>query len=316
MKRTLFPSFILFWAVVLVLAVWPAITPHETLVCRVLSLAFLYAVMSMAWNLTALTGLISLGHAAYFGLGAYGVALMDHYGHSNLVWTLSAAALSAGIYGALCAAVFRNLRGATFALVTLASVEIPKVIADNWESITFGSMGLVGIAPLPAIRLAGSTLDLGANMRAQYYALLGVLLAGTWLHHKAIHSRWGWALRAIREDEQAAGVLGVPVHRLRWTAMTLSAVLTGLCGGLYAHLHGFVEPALVFSAHFSALPLVLSILGGRFRWYGPVLGALFLYPLDQFVLHPVLPAGHAAIYGLVIVAAVLFFPKGLGSWSR
>ncbi|ROQ91005.1 branched-chain amino acid ABC transporter permease [Desulfosoma caldarium] len=316
MKKKPFVSSLIFWTVILGLAAWPAVTPHADLVCRVLTMAFLYAVMAMAWNVTALSGLISLGHAAYFGLGAYGAALMDHYGFAHIGWTLTAAALSAGVYGALCAAVFRSLRGATFALVTLAAVDIPKVIADNWESVTFGSLGLVGVAPLPVLRVAGLTLDFASNLLAQYYALLGVLLLGTWVHHKAMHSRWGWALRAIREDEQAAGVLGIPVQALRWSAMTLSAVITGLCGGLYAHLHGFVEPPLVFSAHLSAMPLVLSILGGRFRWYGPALAALFLYPLDQLVLHPVLPAGHAALYGLAIVAAVLFFPQGLGSWKK
>jgi len=315
-KRHPIPSSAVFWAVIVVLAAWPLATAHPQLVCRVFTMAFLYAVVAMAWNLTALSGLISLGHAAYFGLGAYGAALMDHYGSGHLAVTLTAGALAAGIYGALCAAVFRNLRGATFALVTLAAVEIPKVIADNWESVTFGSLGLVGIRPLPVVRVGPVAIDLGGSLTAQYYALLLVLLAGTWIHGKAIHSRWGWALRAVREDEQAAGVLGVPVYPLRWIVMTLSAVLTGLCGGLYAHLHGFVEPPVVFSAHLSAMPLVLSILGGRFRWFGPALGALVLYPLDQLVLHPVLPAGHAAVYGLVIVGSVLFFPNGLGSWKK
>ncbi len=312
LKKKPIPSFLIFWAVILVLALWPLVTAHPQWVCRVFTMAFLYATVAMAWNLTALSGLISLGHAAYFGLGAYGAALMDHYGSGNPAVTLTTAALAAGVYGAVCAAVFRNLRGATFALVSLAAVEIPKVIADNWESVTYGSLGFVGIRPLPLVHMGRVTVDFGGDLTAQYYALLVVLLAGTWVHFKAIHSRWGWALRSIREDEQAAGVLGVPVYPVRWSVMTLSALLTGLCGGLYAHLHGFVEPPVVFSTHLSAMPLVLSILGGRFRWFGPALGALVLYPLDQLVLHPVLPAGHAAVYGLVIVASVLFFPKGLG----
>ncbi len=316
MKRHSIPSSLVFWAVILFLAAWPLATAHPQLVCRVFTMAFLYAAVAMAWNLTALSGLISLGHAAYFGLGAYGAALMDHYGSDHLLVTLTAGAVAAGTYGALCAAVFRNLRGATFALVSLAAVEVPKVIADNWESVTSGSLGLVGIRPLPTVQAGGVAIDFGGNLTAQYYALMLVLLASTWIHFKAIHSRWGWALRSIREDEQAAAVLGVPVHPLRWSVMTLSAFLTGLCGGLYAHLHGFVEPPVVFSSHLSAMPLVLSILGGRFRWFGPALGALVLYPLDQLVLHPVLPAGHAAVYGLVIVGSVLFFPKGLGSTKK
>lgn len=315
-RHVSFPFSLIFWAVILVLVAWPIATPHPELICRVFMMAFLYAVVAMAWNLTALSGLISLGHAAFFGIGAYGVALMDHYGGGKIVWTLTAGAVGAAAYGALCAAVFRNLRGATFALVSLAAVEIPKAVADNWESVTHGSLGIVGIRPLPTIHVFGLPIDFASSITTQYYTLFAVFLAGTWIHHQAIHSRWGWALRAVREDEQAAGVLGVPVYAVQWSAITFSALLTGLCGGLYAHLHGFVEPPVVFSTHLSAMPLVLTILGGRFRWYGPALGTLVLYPLDQLVLHPVLPAGHAAVYGLVIVAAVLFFPKGLGLWKK
>lgn len=96
----------------------------------------------------------------------------------------------------------------------------------------------------------------------------------------------------------------------------LSAFLTALCGGLYAHLIGLIEPALVFNLHLSALPLVLSIFGGRFQYYGPILGALVLYPLDQLLFHSWLPAGHGALYGLVIVVTLLFFPHGIGAWLQ
>ena len=99
-------------------------------------------------------------------------------------------------------------------------------------------------------------------------------------------------------------------------ALCVSAFLTGLCGAVYAHVMGSIEPALVFSLHFSALPLVLSIFGGRYQALGPFLGALILYPADQLLFHSWLPAGHAALYGLVMVVAILFFPHGIGEWIQ
>ncbi|MBZ4659250.1 MAG: ABC-type transporter, integral rane subunit [Desulfacinum sp.] len=300
--------------VVLALGLWPLGGWHTPLVCRVLGFAFLFAVVTVAWNLVALSGLISLGHAAYFGLGAYAAALLDHYTGAQVPVTLAVAGLSAAAYGTVLAVAFQRLRAASYALATLASVEIPKVIADNWESFTFGSLGLVGTRPLPTISVAGFAVDLSRSITGQYYFLMIFLAVACAIHALAIHSRWGWALRAVREDERAAAVLGVDVFATRFSATVLSAALTGVCGGLYAHLMGMTEPALVFNLHISAMPLVFAILGGRFRWYGPAAGALVLYSVDQLVLHPWLPAGHAAVYGLVIMAVLLFFPKGIGSW--
>jgi branched-chain amino acid transport system permease protein len=175
-------------------------------------------------------------------------------------------------------------------------------------------LGIVGISRLPGFELGAIHLPVGETMRSQYYFLFIWMVLVAILHHRAIASRWGWALRAIRENEMAAGVLGVDVFGNRFLALGLSAFLTGVCGGLYAHLMGLIEPAMVFSLQIAAFPLVLSFFGGRFASLGPILGALVLYPLDQLVLQPRLPQGHAAIYGLVIILTIFFFPRGLASW--
>ena len=284
------------------------------MLCRIFGLAFFFATVAIAWNLVALSGWISLGHAAFFGLGAYCTALADGYWQISAPWTLLLSGVCAALFGGICTLVFKNLRGAAFALATLASVEIPKVTIDNWESFTFGSLGVTGIRPLPDIHLGAFQLNFSSDVVAQYYLLFAFLAAAAWIHHHAIHSRWGWSLRAIRENEQAAAVLGVAVLETRLKTMVLSAFLTGFCGGMYAHIMGMIEPPLVFNLHISAMPLVFSILGGRYTWYGPIVGTLILYSTDQLILHPLLPAGHAAVYGLVIVLCILFFPKGLGSW--
>jgi branched-chain amino acid transport system permease protein len=303
-------------ALALFFLLWPIFAQEAHIYCRVFAMAYFYAALAFSWNLYALTGAISLGHAAFFGLGAYGSALASHY------WSLSPFAsifwggFLGAAYGAAWSVIFKNLRGSYLALATLASVEIPRVLIDNWENVTGGSLGHVGITGLPSIGFGEWSLPLGSDLRAQYYFFLIFMASIACIHYKAISSQWGWAIRAVREDETAAASLGVNVFGVRFQALLLSAFLTGVCGGLYAHLIGLLEPSLVFNLHISALPLVLSIFGGRYQAYGPLLGALLLYPPDQLLFHKWLPSGHAVLYGLVIIATVLFFPEGIAAWLK
>ncbi|MEJ5330292.1 MAG: branched-chain amino acid ABC transporter ATP-binding protein/permease [Desulfobaccales bacterium] len=295
------------------LAVWPLFgrwPVGET----VLGLACFYGAVAVAWNLYALTGAISLGHSAFFGLGAYGSALLCHHLGWSPAVTVPVGALVAVLYAGLWCLGFARLRGVYLGLATLAAVEVPRVIIDNWNSLTLGSQGLVGIPPLPTLTLGPLTLALGADTRAQYFLLLTLLAVSLLLHRGALTSRWGWAWRAVRENETAAGLVGVPVWRHRSLALLLSAALTGFLGAIYAHLLGILEPPLVFTLHISAMPLVFSIFGGRYHLLGPALGALLLYPLDQLVLRPWLPTGHAAVYGVMVILAILFFPRGVAAW--
>jgi branched-chain amino acid transport system permease protein len=309
-------STVLICALMSALLLWPVLFPDSSLYYRVMGMACLYGALAFSWNIFALTGAISLGHAAFFGLGAYGSALFSRYFLWSPFLTILLGGALAAAYGFLWHAAFRGLRGAPFALVSLASVEIPKVIIDNWDSLTFGSLGLVGIAGLPFVNSLGPGSDIEASLRAQYCLLLLFVLLVAFIHAKAVSSTWGWAIRSVREDATAASTLGLNVSLTCLGALSLSGFLTGLCGALYAHMMGAVEPALVFSLHFSALPLVLSIFGGRFQVFGPLLGALIIYPVDQLLFHSWIPAGHAALYGLAIVVTILFFPHGVGEWIQ
>jgi len=299
-----------------VLMLWPLFVPGGDLYCRVLGWSFFFAALALAWNILALTGSISIGHTAFFGLGAYTSALMSHYTHLSPFICVILGGASGMVYGALWHFVFKPLRGARFALATLASVEIPRVIVDNWEGLTFGSLGLVGIEAFSGVQPGGMDLSPGESLKSQYYLLLFMMASYLLIHHRAVRSRWGWAMRAVREDETAAGSIGVPVHRIRFCAVTFSAALTGICGAVYSHLMGLIEPSLVFSLHLSAMPLVLSIFGGRYQIAGPVLGSLILYPLDQLFFHAWFPSAHAALYGLVIVLTLIHFPSGIGTWLQ
>lgn len=300
----------------LVLIGWPLSGLSTDTHHRVLGMAFFYGALSAAWNLSALTGAVSLGHAAFFGLGAYAAGVAGHYWQLSPFLGILLGGFLGGLYACLWAVLFRNLRGARLALASLASVEIPKTIADNWDSLTGGSLGLVGIRTLPTLRLGTWEIAWGIDLKAQYFLLLAFMIVMAVVHSRSIRSRWGWAIRCVRENETAAASLGVDVAAVRAQAMVLSGFFAGLCGGLYAHLMGLIEPGLVFSLHLSAMPLVLSLFGGRYEAFGPLLGALVLYPLDQLLFHSLLPVGHAGLYGLVIIASFFFFPQGIAAWFR
>ena len=298
------------------MALWPLLFPDASLYYQVFGVACLYGTLALAWNLYALSGAISLGHAAFFGLGAYGSALLDHYWHWPTVATILLGPLASLMFALAWSLFFRRLRGVYLGLASLAAVEIPKVIIDNWDDLTFGSMGMTGLSRLPTLTWGGWQVNLGTDLKAQYYLMLLVVLATAMLLKLTMESRWGWALRALKENETAAAAIGIDVTRERTKALMGSAYLTGICGALFAHQLGLVEPPLVFSLHISALPLIFSIFGGLSRFYGPVLGALILYPLEQLVFQPLFPRGHAGIYGVVIILTILFFPQGIAVWKK
>ncbi len=299
---------------VLLLAVWPLIFRNQVQFHQVLGMTCLYAILALAWNIYALSGAISLGHTAFFGLGAYASALLNHHYHWSPLCTMPLGALAAVVFAVFWSLGFRRLRGVYLGLASLAAVEIPKTIVDNWDQLTYGSMGIVGLDRLPTLTIGGVEMDFGLNVTAQYYLLLGIMLLALLLHWKCIRSRWGWTLRVIRENETAAAALGIDSNRERAKALMLSSYLAGIAGALYAHIMGLVEPALVFNLHLSVLPLVFSIFGGSTMVFGPVLGALILYPLEQLFLMPLFPMGHSALYGLVIILTIFFFPKGIAAW--
>ncbi len=298
------------------MALWPLLFPDASLYYQVFGMACLYGTLALAWNLYALSGAISLGHAAFFGLGAYGSALLDHYWHWPTASTILLGPLASLMFALVWSLLFRRLRGVYLGLASLAAVEIPKVIIDNWDDLTFGSMGMTGLSRLPTLTWGGWQVNLGTDLKAQYYLMLLLVLAATMLLKLTMESRWGWDLRALRENETAAAAIGIEVNRERTKALMGSAYLTGICGALFVHLLGLVEPPLVFSLQISALPLIFSIFGGLSRFYGPVLGALMLYPLEQLVFQPLFPRGHAGIYGIVIILTILFFPQGIAVWKK
>jgi branched-chain amino acid transport system permease protein len=303
----LFLGFLLFFTL-------PLLVQSNHYILQVFTHALLLASLALAWNLLGASGSISLGHAAFFGAGAYGSALLGlDLGLSSWV-TIPLAGLIATGLGLIMGLICLRLRGAYFALATLAFVEIPWVITDNWDAVTRGSLGLVGISGLPSFNIHGFRIDFGSGIIVSYYLVFAYFVILLGIVAVVFRSNIGLALQAIREEEVAAEAVGIHVNRYRMLSLLLSAFFTGVCGACYAHLVRYIEPGLVYGLHFSAVPMIFAICGGRFTILGPAVAAMVLYPMDQFVFHPLLPAGHEFLYGAVLILTVLFMPNGF--WGK
>lgn len=256
------------------------------------STALLFGTLATAWNLLAYAGQISFGHAAFFGLGGYGMALASLGGSSSWAAILIGGLLGAGGAAGIGLAAGR-LRGAYLALATLAYAEIWRGIAHNWSQVTGGGAGLV----LP--------LDAASSRVGHYYLSLALLLAALAASAGILRSRLGLAFAAVREEEERASLLGL--HPLPWKvlAFAIAGFFSALAGGLYVQMVSVAEPDLLFSRYFSILPLVMATLGGLGTLLGPVLAALGLYLASELLFHPLAPAFHQTPYALALIVVVL-----------
>lgn len=294
----------------------PVLTGYSDYILQVFTHALLLATLALAWNILGASGAISLGHAAFFGVGAYGSALLSYDLGFSPWFTIPLGGFLATTVALIVGFLCLRLRGAYFALATLAFVEIPKVITDNWDGLTRGSLGLVGLPGLPTLRLGSYSLDISGSPVGSYYFVLCYALVLVSVVTLIFRSNLGLALQAIREEEIAAQAVGIQVQRYRILSLLVSGFFTGIGGAFYAHLIRYVEPGLVYGLHFSAVPMIFAICGGRFTILGPALAALILYPLDQFIFHPLAPAGHEFLYGAIIILTILFMPAGFWGHLR
>lgn len=274
------------------------------------------ACLSLAWNILAYCGQISFGHAAYFGIGAYTTAILSMRFEISPWIGIFIGASIAMLFSILIGFTCFKLRGPYFSLVTLAFAEILKVAALNLTSITNGPLGLLGIPAFPSITIADFEINFYRSRAANYYILAIALLAAILITHRILSTKLGIALSAIRENEEAAEVLGVDTFKYKLFALMLSSFFTGLIGAMYAHLVHFLEPHFTFGLYFSAIPLVMSMFGGRLSLLGPVFGALILFLANELILHPFFPTAHEIFYGIAILIVILFMPNGIIGWIK
>ena len=248
-------------------------------------------------------GMLSFGHAAYFGIGAYAAALLLVRGALPMPLAVALAPLAAGAAAAVSGWFCVRLSGVYLAMLTLAFAQIAWSVAFQWDAVTGGSNGLVGIWP-PAW-LSSKT--------AYYYVALGIAALGCLLAWRAIFSPFGYALRASRDSPLRAEAIGIDVRAQQWRAFILAGILAGLAGGLYAFSKGSISPETL-SVPRSVDALVMVLLGGLQTVTGPAWGAAALTWLHDAVSRNV--DYWRALLGAVVLLLVLAFPRGLAGALR
>jgi branched-chain amino acid transport system permease protein len=269
----------------------------------------IFALFAMSLNLTlGYAGLPSLGHAAYFGVGAYTVGLLAVKVVDNFWLDFGAGLLAGGVTSALFGLLALRARGAYLLMITLALAQVLWGIAFGWRWLTGGDDGLPGV-PRPA---AGLPWSLGGGL-AFYYFVLVVFVALTLALWVVVRSPFGRALVGIRESERRMEVLGYDTWRYKYVAFVLAGVVAGASGNLFVYYNGFVSPAYL-SIVFSAMALIMVILGGAGTLLGPALGGAVIVLLENVI------SAHTerwlTVLGLIYVVVTLFAPAGIMGFVR
>jgi branched-chain amino acid transport system permease protein len=283
---------------------------------HVMIMIFLYGGLATAWNILAgYCGQVSLGHAVYFGVGAYtSTLLFRHVGLTPWLGMLAGAVVAVAVSQVVGYPVFR-LRGHYFAIATIAVGEIVQTLLINWDWAG-GARGLFVPIRRPDSLLA---FQFHESKAAYYYIALGLLLAALAATRLLERSRRGYYFRAIREDELAAAALGVPVAREKHWAIGVSAALTALGGTFYAQYVLFIDPESVLPLSLSILICLVAVLGGVGTLWGPVVGAAVLVPLGEATRVWLGGGGQALdllVYGALIVLFAVLQPAGLVGLAR
>jgi branched-chain amino acid transport system permease protein len=304
------------WAAVLFGAA--ALTPlavRNAFLLDAVILILLWGALATAWNVAGgYAGQISLGHSAFFGLGAYAAALLGtRWGLSPWIGLGVGVLLSTGA-GLALGYLSNRLRGPYFVLATIAFSQVLLIVVSRWRAFTQGSEGI----PVP-FRAGVWTLGF-ADKAPWLYIVLALAVLSYLLQRYLEVSRVGYLLAAVREDEDAAQALGVPSRRLKVAAVALSAALASVGGTLWAQYVGFVDPFYVFSVDLSVRFALAAIIGGVGTALGPFLGSILITTLETYLRATFggIGAGfvgiYLIIYGAVLVLVVRFVPEGLTGW--
>ncbi len=298
-------------------------------------LLFLSIIMGESWNiLGGYTGQYSVGHAAYFGVGAYATMMLlqfrqipPWYG----MWVgMAAVVVIALVIGSIC---FR-LRGPYFVLASIAVAEIVRLTALNWKTFTNGAEGIL-TTDIPPLTIGGVLIADFLSKVPFYYIGLCLALITIAANYLVQRSKLGYCFQAIREDQDAARSLGINLTLYKNIALVISAILTALAGSFYAVYIGFIDPGTVLSLDMSVQIVLICIIGGIGTIYGPVVGSLVLVPLSEALRSNLISAGlfktglvsegsavgiflkenlahaHVLIYGILVVVVILYMPDGV-----
>ena len=293
------------WAALILAPLWmPLVGGYTALGTRVMVLGL--AAMSVNF-LLGFTGVLSFGHAAWFGLGAYGCGLLLKFVALSTPLGLLAGTLLGGVMGGLLGALIVRRRGVYFAMVTIAFGQVFYYIAFQWSSLTGGDDGLRPFYRQP-LHLGVATVDILHNSTAFYYFVLVCFAFAVAAMAFILRSPFGRTMLAIRENERRARFLGIPVEMHIWIAFTLSCFFMAFAGSLYALVNNFADPR---GLHYSQSGdfVMMAVLGGMRTFWGPLLGAVVFVMLQDYISS--ITINWQIFIGLFYVACVLFFPRGV-----
>src|SRR5512136_704694 len=289
---------ILFFLFLLLL---PMITEDPYLL-RIFTLTSIFAILAASWDLlSGFTGQMNFGHALFFGVGAYGAALLNKFAGIPPWGSIPLGALGAVLAGLIIGIPCLRLRGTYLALTTLAFPVILMGLVFALPDFTGGELGISGIA-----RLAGSRI-------ATYYIVVVLMLGLCTIMWKITDSDTGIIFHAIREDELAVRAAGINTTRYKLLAFSLSGFFAGLSGGLYAHFMRIAGPSTL-EVGLSFTVVIWAVFGGIVTIYGPVAAVFILFPLLEFLRF--WPEYRTLMFAVVILLILLYMPEGLIPWVR
>ncbi len=291
-------------------------------------LFLMWVVIGTSWNILAgYTGQVSFGHAAFFGVGAYSAGLLFSLGGVSPWWGMAVGGFAGLLLGLPFGWITFRLRGAYFALASLALGEVLKDVAKVAAPITRGMEGIL-ITPTFVSKLP------------YYYITLAMAVFAILSVRAVVNSRLGYYFVAIREDQDAAESMGIDTTRYKMVSLAIGTFWTGLAGAFYMNYMGFIDPSVVFSLHdISIMAILVGIVGGVGTIYGPAVGAFVMIAVQEFfrsgffglfdymgeytgasffpALSEFLKTGHVLAFGLLVIIVILLVPNGIvGDWSK
>jgi branched-chain amino acid transport system permease protein len=292
------------WTLLLVLALLFPVFAGNDYLLTVMSLAYIYAIATIGLNLiTGYTGQFNLAHAGFMAVGAYtvGILTVDHQVPFWAAFALSGFVATA--LGFFVGLVSLRLKGHFFSIFTLCVGYIMYLLIEKWESLTHGTVGIIGI-PAPE-SIAGIDFE---TPRAQYYLVLFFLVLSVWVMHRIVTSLLGRTFMAVRNSDDLAEALGINLMRNKLLAFMLSVFYAGLAGGLYAGAVRFLGPGLAGVEHTFDMTMFMLI-GGIGTLFGPLLGSISMPWLTQYLQF--LQDYRFIVFGPILVLLVIFLPNGI-----
>jgi branched-chain amino acid transport system permease protein len=263
-----------------------------------------FVVLATAWNiLGGYTGYVNFGSAAFFALGAYATVFMHKLYPLPIPLLIAIGGIVSGIVGLGMGYLTLRLRGAFFAIATLALAVVLQTLVVNWDYVG-GSRGAYIIRP-------NEIALIGPYIQYLFLLMLALSVIALTIARGIERSRLGYGFATIRDDELAAEACGVPTLRLKLIATTLSGALMGMAGAPFPYYIGYLQPSSAFGLEYAVNSIAMPMIGGTTSWVGPLIGAILLGSLQQIATVTISSAVNLLIVGLLLVAFVIIAPNGI-----